>query len=265
MKQPLPLSPGLALGWALLLTFALFAVNVAIGGLLGPTNLALVVAGPVELLLMWPASQLIARLYGSGRQSRDFAWAPVPPLELLIAASLGVLVHLPIGYVGALVERRFPTPTKQLQLELAMLTPSSPAMAIGMFLSAAVIVAFVEELFFRGALFGALRRGSSGAVSIVTTSVAFALAHPKPRDWAALFVIALALGEVRRQSGSIWPGVALHAAFNATTLLFVFITRPVEVTPQAGSWQLACIGTALTLSGLVLYGRVASRRFGEVS
>lgn len=259
------LTPGVALGWALLLTLVLYSANVAIGLLLGPSNLAVAVGGPVELFLIWPAARLLGKVYGHDEPRRDFALGAASPLELLLGASLGVLVHLPVGYLSALVERRFPTPQKSLELELSMLTPSSPAIAVAMFLSIALLVAFVEEVYFRGALFMALSRGSTTFVALWTTSVAFALMHPKPRDWAPLFVVALVLGELRRRGASLWPSVALHAAFNATTLLFVFITRPTEVKPEESSWPLALMGAVLTVSGVVLFGRVATRRLGEVS
>ncbi|RYZ05736.1 MAG: CPBP family intramembrane metalloprotease [Myxococcales bacterium] len=265
MTEPQRLSPGLALGWALLLTLVLYSANVAIGLLLGPSNLAVAIGGPVELLLIWPAAKLLGKVYGHDDTRRDLALGAAAPVELLLGASLGVLLHLPVGYLSALVERRFPTPERALELELSMLTPSSSAMAVAMFLSIAVVVAFIEEAYFRGALFTALQRSNAAFVALWTTSIAFALMHPKPRDWAPLFVVALVLGELRRRAASVWPGIALHAAFNATTLLFVFITRPSEVKPQESSWPLALMGSVLTVSGVVLFGRVAGRRLGEVS
>lgn len=265
MSEGARLSPGIALGWALLLTLALYSANVALGLLLGPTNIAVVVGGPIELLLIWPAARLLAKLYGRGDLRRDLALGGVSPVELAIGASLGVILHLPVGYLSALVERRFPTPQRSLELELAMLTPSSPAMAAAMFLSIALVVAFIEELYFRGALFTALGRSNPAFVALWTTSIAFAIMHPKPRDWAALFVVALVLGELRRRGGSVWPGIALHAAFNATTLLVVFVTRPSQVNPQEGSWQLGSLGCVLVVSGVILFGRVAVRRLGELS
>ncbi len=85
------------------------------------------------------------------------------------------------------------------------------------------------------------------------------MAHQEPRNWAPLLIVALVLGELRRLGGSIWAGVALHAAFNAATLLFVFVTRPAEVKLQDGSWQLATIGSLLVIGGVWLFARVSAR------
>jgi len=265
MIRTTELSAALALGWSLLLTLGLISVAVMVGVLFGSSNLAVIVAGPAELLLMVPAARFIARLYGDRDQRKAFALGAVSPLELLIGASLGIILHLPSGYLGALVERRFPTPPALLRAELQQLTPSAPLMALGMMLSVAVIVPFAEELFFRGALFSALTRSGPAFVAIGTTSIAFALAHQEPRNWAPLLVVALVLGLLRSLGGSIWSGIALHAAFNAATLSFVFMNRPVDVKPQEGTWQLAAIGCVLGIGGVWLFGRVAGRRLAEAS
>jgi membrane protease YdiL (CAAX protease family) len=264
MNRPMELSAALALGWSLLLTLGLISTAVMVSLLFGSSNLAVIAAGPAELLLMIPAARLIARLYGDRDSQKAFALGAVSPPELLIGASLGIVLHLPAGYLGALVERRFPTPPELLKAQLHQLTPSSPVLALGMLLSVAVIVPFAEELFFRGALFGALARSGPAFVAIWTTSIAFALAHQEPRNWAPLLVIALVLGMLRSLGGSIWSGIALHAAFDAATLSVVFMNRPVDVKPQEGSWQLAAIGCALGAGGVWLFGRVAGRRLAGV-
>lgn len=263
MTKPAELNAALALGWSLLLTLGLVCVAIVVGTLFGSSNLAIIVAGPAELLLMLPAARLLARLYGDVEPRKAFALGAVSPVELLLGASLGIILHLPAGYLGALVERRFPTPPPLLRAQLQQLTPSSALLALGMLLSVAVIVPFAEELFFRGALFSALARSTPTFVAIWTTSIGFALAHQEPRNWPPLLLVALTLGVLRSLGGSIWPAVALHAAFNAATLSFVFINRPVEVKPQEGSWQMAAIGCALSVGGVWLFGRVAGRRLAE--
>ena len=220
MNKPAELSAALALGWSLLLTLGLLSVAITVSTLFGASNLALVVAGPVELLLMYPAARFIAKLYGDRDLRQAFALGPVSPVA---------------------------------------------ALAVGMLLSVAVVVPFAEELYFRGALFGGLQRSGPAFVAIWTTSIAFALAHQEPRNWAPLLMVALVLGTLRSLGGSIWSGVALHAAFNAATLSFVFLNRPQSVKPQEGSWQLAVIGCVLTAFGVWLFGRVAGRRLTEAT
>ena len=264
MTRTMPLSASLALAWSLLLTLGLVTSAILVATLFGGGNLAVVMAGPAELLLMGPAAVLLARLYGDADRRRALALAPASPLELLIGGSLGVILHLPTGYLSELVERRFPTPRNVLDAQLHALTPSSPLMAALMLLSVAAIVPFAEELYFRGALFTPLLRSGPAFVATWTTSIAFAIAHQEPRNWGPLLVVALVLAELRRLGGSIWSGVALHAAFNAATLVMVFVERPTEIKPQTGAWQLAVLGGALTVAGVWLFARVAGRRQGTV-
>ncbi|HEY6077154.1 MAG TPA: type II CAAX endopeptidase family protein [Polyangiaceae bacterium] len=264
MTQPGELSAALAFGWSLLLKLGLTSAAVLLAVLLGSGNLTLVVAGPLTLLLVVPAAGLLARLYGGREPQRAFALGRAPTPQLLLGASLGVLLQLPAGYVSALIERRFPTPPEQLQAQLQQLLPSSSWMAVAMLLSAAVLVPFAEELFFRGALFTPLLRSGPESVAVLVTSLGFVMAHAEPRNWLPLLLVALTLGELRRRSGSIWPGVCLHAAFNAATLLFVFVTRPREVKATEASWQIALGGAVLCAIGVWLFGRVSARRLVEV-
>jgi len=265
MSRPAELSAPVALGWSLVLTCALLALALVIGSLFGNSNLSIIVAGPAEVALMVPAAWLVARAYGRGGRRRDLALEPASPLELVIGASLGVILHLPTGYLSDLVERRFPTPPESLHAQLVALTPASNSLALLMLLSVAVIVPLTEELFYRGALFTALLRGTPAALANWTTSLGFVLAHQEPRNWAPLLVVALVLGELRRHSGSIWPGIALHAAFNAATLLVIFVARPTEIKPDTSSWQLALSGALLSAVGIWLFGRVSGRRLLEAS
>jgi uncharacterized protein len=257
------LTPAVALGWSLVLTLGLFSVAVVVSLAFGATNQAVVVGSLAELVLLLPAARFLAQRYAEGDERRSFALGPASRIELLIGVSLGVILHLPAGFLSELVERRFPTPPEALRAQLQALTPSSAPMALLMLVCVAGIVPFIEELFFRGALFTPIQKGASGVVAVWTTSIAFVLAHQEPRNWAPLLLVAVVLGELRRRGGSLWAGVALHAAFNAATLLFVFIQRPVEVKPQGGSWALALAGAVLCAAGVWLFGRVADRRLAE--
>jgi membrane protease YdiL (CAAX protease family) len=260
MTKPPELSVALALGFGLLITLGMASVGVMTAMLFGTRNMGLAVGGLLELALLLSVSRFLGRLYSGPDRGQALATIGAAPLELLIGASLGVILQMPVGYLSALVERRFPTPPDRLAAQLQQLTPETPLLGALMFVAVALLVPFAEELFFRGALFTAMNRTSPAFVTIWTTSLAFTLAHLEPRHWAPLFLVAVVLGVLRHLSGSIWAGVFLHAGFNATTLGYVFVARPVTLKPAEAAWQEAALGTLLALLGLWLFARVAARR-----
>lgn len=92
--------------------------------------------------------------------------------------------------------------------------------------NAAVIVTlvpFAEELFFRGlgvrvlGMFG-------GAIAVSGTAVVFALAHGLLVALPPLFFLAVGLAWVRLRSGSVWPCVIAHAAYNGVALAISYAT-----------------------------------------
>jgi membrane protease YdiL (CAAX protease family) len=78
---------------------------------------------------------------------------------------------------------------------------------------AAVVVAIVEELIYRGIGFTLLSQFGELA-AIVVTSFAFALAHGIVEGLPVFFVIGAALAFVRSRTGSIYPAMLMHGAFN---------------------------------------------------
>jgi CAAX protease family protein len=83
---------------------------------------------------------------------------------------------------------------------------------------AAVVVAIVEELIYRGVGFHLLAQFGHAA-AIVVTSLAFALAHGIAEGIPVFFVIGAALGFVRSRTGSIYPAMLMHGAFNGIQVI----------------------------------------------
>jgi membrane protease YdiL (CAAX protease family) len=88
---------------------------------------------------------------------------------------------------------------------------------------AAVIVAVVEELIYRGIGFTLLTQFGQVA-AIVVTSIAFALAHGIVEGIPVFFVIGVALGFVRSRTGSIYPAMVMHGAFNGIQVVLGAVT-----------------------------------------
>lgn len=83
----------------------------------------------------------------------------------------------------------------------------------------------VEEIVFRGMLFGALAKAHvpEWAVVVITAAV-FALFHFEPKRFLILFVIGLILGEVRRRTGSTTAAIYAHVINNTPAAIGILLT-----------------------------------------
>jgi uncharacterized protein len=95
-----------------------------------------------------------------------------------------------------------------------------PSKAPQFALNAAVVVIaapIVEELTFRGLGFRLLAPFGM-FVAVVGTAAAFAADHGLVEGFPALFLFGIGVALVRLRTGSIYPGMLLHACFNAFAL-----------------------------------------------
>lgn len=99
------------------------------------------------------------------------------------------------------------------------------------FVSLVVLPPLVEELVFRGYLFGGLRRAFSPIVTALIVSVLFAIPHSwQSTDGSTLwnaaidtFALSLVLCYLRERTGAIWAGIGVHALKNLVAFLAIFI------------------------------------------
>jgi uncharacterized protein len=143
----------------------------------------------------------------------------VPLWALVGCLVLGGLSQFPALFVADFTEHFFPIPEAEALERTAMLRPQGLPQAglLAFFLT--LLVPFAEEAFFRGALFGALRRSGRSALSAASaTGSAFLLSHLDPHYWPALALVAASLSLLRAASGSLVPSLAFHIGFNAYTV-----------------------------------------------
>lgn len=86
------------------------------------------------------------------------------------------------------------------------------------FVAVAVVAPIVEEMVYRGEGFSLLSRYGRW-VAIVGTALAFGLGHGLLEGLPILVVFGLGLALLRDRTGSILPGIALHATFNGLALI----------------------------------------------
>jgi membrane protease YdiL (CAAX protease family) len=95
---------------------------------------------------------------------------------------------------------------------------SSKAVQFALNAAVVVIVApIVEELTFRGLGFRLLAPLGS-VVAVLGTAVAFAADHGLVEGFPALLLFGITVALVRLRTGSLYPGMLLHASFNAFAL-----------------------------------------------
>jgi uncharacterized protein len=86
-------------------------------------------------------------------------------------------------------------------------------------LVAGILAPVIEEVFFRGRLFGTLRRHMGIVWSVVLSSVLFAVAHTTSYPLESLplpFVFGVVACVLYQRTGSLLPGIALHSLINAS-------------------------------------------------
>jgi len=87
----------------------------------------------------------------------------------------------------------------------------------------ALVAPFTEELTFRGLGFGLLARFGP-VIAVGGTAFAFAAAHGLVAGLIPLFVFGLGVGLLRLRTGSVYPGMLLHACFNGAVLALAAAT-----------------------------------------
>ena len=253
---PPPFRLKLAFAWTGLITAVLWLALLGVYLIFKQRAQDIALLGATQVLVYSGVLWLFA--FAQGARVRDVIAPRLVPLRLcLAAAALGFVLQIPATMLSNIVEHFFPVPDAVLHQRMLRLTPHSTAHGVAIFAVVAVFGPCLEELFFRGALFGALRRGYTAGTTISAVSLCFALGHLELRLLLPLYVVALALGDVRERSGSVWPGFALHAAFNAATLAAVFSGNVPNGKPPPMPLPVALLGCVLCAALLALTRRIA--------
>lgn len=183
---------------------------------------------PLVLSILAQSGMTLAALYLVVIRMRGLTWQDLglvtPPPGWLMRGVLLALVAVPlVGLVNLTVQRILDQPIDNPQIELLSPVAISLPNYLVMLVLAAGLVPLVEELAFRGLLQGWLRERFGPQAAMVVSALVFASMHGIPSLIPALLVVGGLLAWLYERSGSLWPSIAMHAAFNAimTTLLYL--------------------------------------------
>jgi membrane protease YdiL (CAAX protease family) len=92
-------------------------------------------------------------------------------------------------------------------------------------LFAAVFGPFAEELFFRGFMYGALKKRTGAIWAMVLTSALFSALHTHLVGFLPIFALGMLLAYLYERTGSLIPSITVHIAHNVAMVLLVFIMK----------------------------------------
>ncbi len=209
------------LGLATLLIAGFTVGYIPLGGALGALLRALTLAA-VQVVMVVALIRLVRD------QSTGFGAALGfgPPRHGKWALLIAVVAGFVLWLVGQGLLRWIPA-TGESAVGAVVAWPSG-SLAVAL---ASVVSPLVEEVFFRGFVFGTLERRYGTAVAFATTSIVFALAH-LPQTWgawggfAAVSLTGVGLTALRAWSRSLAVPALAHLIHNgAITLLWVVLVQ----------------------------------------
>jgi membrane protease YdiL (CAAX protease family) len=174
----------------------------------------------VALLAMWA---IIVRKYHVGwsalgvRRPPGLYWALLVPilLGMYVASAIASAIIVTLFYGGKAENPQINDLTGGKGF-----TWSAFIMAL---ITASVVAPVVEELFFRGVLYGWLRTRWNFIGGVILSAGLFSLAHAIPLIFASIFIVGVTLAIVYEKTKSTLATMSLHSLFNTVGVILVFI------------------------------------------
>lgn len=140
-----------------------------------------------------------------------------------VIIGLGLLLALcswPLVGAGALLTQNYAADPKELQpmVKFFLNAKWGPERWL-IILSAGLLAPIWEEVFFRGLIYGVAKRYGGMAAAMIFNAALFAFVHGSMPALGGLFVLALCLTLAYEFTGSILAPIALHVAFNCSSLV----------------------------------------------
>ena len=242
MKRPFYLSRAENMLFLLLVTFAVgvgmsmlwnFLTEEAEGGILShiKTMTSTVLTFGVPAIVFW-------HIKCDGGICKGLHIKNAPRWRAAVYSTVAVFVSMPaIGYVNKFVSdfmlRYLPD---SLSVDLTNAANAQTDMIHGLIgngewvmlpvsiITLGIIPALCEEMFFRGTLQRILTRlWHRPILSIVITSVTFALLHADYLNWAGIFMCSIIMGLLYFYTSSLWIPIIFHVVWNTWNITMMYL------------------------------------------
>ncbi len=167
-------------------------------------------------------TSLLLGRHPGGNQLREAIGArPAHPVLLPLAGAIGFLAQSPAEEIRDFLHRLLP-PADGAAPAGVTLAAHSQLESAALVVVLVGLVPLAEEVFFRGAIFGALRRSQySARAAAIISAIGFTLCHVNAQLLLPIGFVATIFGVLRASSGSLYPSLVAHMVFNAVPVVSV--------------------------------------------
>ena len=254
-----------ATAWAFLTSLALTLLIGFVASLRGAESLDLTTGVGIQTIVYLLILFLILQIYAPQQSVRHFLGLRGTHFAFFpIAGVLGALAQLPMTALFTFIDKYRPVDPDSEKYIYDQLHSGS-ARRIAVCIAIVAVGPFVEEMFFRGAIFRPLRRAAGPWSVVLVTGILFGVVHTEWQRMIPIAFLGIILGILRSSSGSLIPGVVMHATFNATTVIDTIQSGPVPPEHQPmipTSWIIGgSVATFVLVALVILLGeRTATAR-----
>lgn len=138
--------------------------------------------------------------------------------------TLSILIGIGMSVVGDELDRLFqmviPLPEYFSEIMTSMVAHSATDWVL-LLVGVVLFAAISEELVFRGFLQVTLEKQGDVTKAVLMSSLAWALIHLNPYWVVQIFIMGVIIGFMAWRTGSVLPGMIVHAVNNFISLLFI--------------------------------------------
>lgn len=173
-----------------------------------------------SLALIW----LIIRLYGLKLKQGLRALRLTRPRikDLMTAVLVYPLYFLSVIVFFLVIQIFFPQANLDQAQEIGYEGTQGLQLVV-VFIGLVIIPPIVEEILFRGFLYGGLMKRFSPVIAAILVSALFGWAHQQFNVGVDTFILSLFLCYLRFKTNSLWPSILLHSLKNLVAFVLRFI------------------------------------------
>lgn len=195
------------------------------GGLRMVFNSSILDTLTIILILYFTVGQYKAKLKSLGISLNNF-------FHNVFYGVVGYIAALPVLFLTLLATSLVTklikyTPKEQVVVEIFM-KHNNPAFLVYTSIFAAIAGPVVEELFFRGFMYNAVKKYTGIKWSIIITAALFAGLHSHPVGFLPIMILGVLLAYLYEKTGTLVAPITVHVMHNFGMLLLVFLSKAVK-------------------------------------